>query len=264
MGSTTLVSKELRMLRLAVVCCALGLAMSGPNHKHNYMDEHLVDVRSRLMRDLFRDYDKDVIPQMDADTPVPLSLALKAYRMDLNDKGELDFTAWMVFDWEEKLWIPDYQVYNAVEYGQDSFSGIYNSRQGYAIVYNTGKVLYIPPLNGKVLCKDQDFANWPWGEYDCNIKLGSWVYSANQIKLSTYNGQNGIENGDFDENSPSFITANSFSEESLESKYYECCPDEAYESMNYRFKVQRRWHMGADGKETTPSPAAAYESKKLF
>ena len=97
-----------------------------------------------------------------------------------------------------------------------------------------------------------------------------------------YENKNYITNESVEEGiSPVFFTENSFQEESLNSTFYPCCP-EPYPSLHYksvlslppplfflsinilyfkyfRFKVQRGFRIGANGKEVNPSPVPAYK-----
>jgi len=202
--------------------------------------------------------------------------------MKMTDQGELDFVAWFTFSWMDKrlawdtkkypgvevlrlpitdLWSPDFEVYNSVEYGPGHFTETMHAGKHLALLYPTGKVLWIPATHAKVLCNDQEFANWPWGEYDCSVKLGSWTFSANHINLTKYNNRNDIGTEDLDPNSPVQITVNSFKKDPLETKFYDCCPNEPYQSLQFHFKVQRKYRMSAEGRENNPSPAEFYLSK---
>ena len=67
-----------------------------------------------------------------------------------------------------ELWVPDLEIYNAEDYGQGYFSHDFlRQRNHYAIVYNTSLVLCIPPTEIKVRCDEQEYADYPWGEYSC-------------------------------------------------------------------------------------------------
>ena len=103
-------------------------------------------------------------------------------------------------------------------------------------------VLYIPPIHGKVQCKDAEepVVDMPWGEYDCMVKLGSWTFDSSKLNISKYGDLNCVDINDLDPLSPLFVTENSCKEESLESKVYDCCP-ETYQSIAFKFKVQRRF-----------------------
>merc|ERR1711973_976083 len=109
------------------------------------------------------------------------------------------------------VWAPDMEIYNSVEYGSGYFSEQMRERSQHAIIYPSGKVLYIPPVHGKVQCDDEKFADWPWGEYECHIKLGSWTYDGNTLNMTKYENKNYIDTEDALLASPKVIfTENSF------------------------------------------------------
>lgn len=218
---------------------------------------------SRLHRDIFKNYDKDIIPVIGEGEPVNLKMGMSMYHMKLNENAELDFTAWARFSWTDarlkwdpeeyhnitdfripanRVWVPDAEIYNAIEYGPGYWSNTLGEHHHNAIVYNNGMVLYIPPIHGKVQCKDAEepVVDMPWGEYDCLVKLGSWTFDSSKLNISKYGDLNCVDINDLDPLSPLFVTENSCKEESLESKVYDCCP-ETYQSIAFKFKVQRRF-----------------------
>jgi len=225
----------------------------------------------RLQRDIFKDYDKDVIPVMEEGEPVNLKMGLSMYHMKLNENAELDFVAWARFFWKDarlawepeeyhnitefripasRLWAPDAEVYNNIEYGPGYWSDTIGEHHHNAIVYSSGDIIYIPPTHGKVQCKEAEEpkADMPWGEYDCNVKLGSWTFDSGRLNISKYGGKNCVDTDDMDPNSPMFVTENSCQEEAFEAKVYDCCP-ETYQSITYRLKVQRRFISRENGIE---------------
>merc|ERR1711860_106688 len=202
--------------------------------------ETRIDYLGRLKRDLFMDYDKTVIPLAKEKEPVNLALGATAYNLKLNEKDELDMLVWARLTWDDlrlkwdpkeyhgisvfripadQLWIPDIQVYNAIEYGPGSWSSTFGDSSVNALVYSNGEVLYIPPVNVKVQCSNA---------------------------VTKYNNQNCIDTNDLDPTSPVFITANSCTKEAREVKHYDCC-EEPYISIQYDFRVQRRFAVGPKG-----------------
>lgn len=242
--------------------------------------ESRVEYITRLKRDLFKTYDKDVIPYMKTGKAVQLAAGLSMYDMELTEKGDLDFTAWARFTWKDErlswkpeeyggidvlripgrdVWIPDMEIYNAIEYGPGYFSQQMQERSQNAILYPSGSVLFIPPVHGKVRCNDEEFADWPWGDYDCRIKLGSWTFDGLMMNLTKYNDKDSISQ---EENYSSNVifTEDSFKEDPLLTKFYPCC-EEPYMSLNYHFKVQRKWRMTETGMESNPNLKTEYTEK---
>ncbi|XP_023348128.1 acetylcholine receptor subunit alpha-type acr-16 [Eurytemora carolleeae] len=160
------------------------------------------------------------------------------------------------------IWIPDLEVYNNLEYGSEYINDVLKSRSTNTVVMSNGLVIFVPAAKLTVPCNDKEFADWPWGEYDCSIKLGSWTYSGYMINLQKCEDKNYITNESVEEGiSPVFFTENSFQEESLNSDFYPCC-QEPYPALHYKFKVQRGFQIGADGKQENPSPVPAYKPAK--
>jgi len=243
--------------------------------------ETMVETISRLRRDIFRNYDKDAIPLNNGSAPLDLKLGARMYNMKLTDQGELDFLSWMIFSWKDErlawdgakypgidalrlppteLWIPDVEIYNNIAHGPGDFAATLKAGRHLALIYPDGTVLWIPPAHGKILCSDQDFANWPWGEYECALKIGSWTYSAKHINLLKYNDLNEISTKDMDPNSQVDFTKGSFAKDALSTDFYDCCPDEPYQKLDFEFKVQRKYKMTERGKKVNPRPAQYFIS----
>jgi len=236
--------------------------------------EFRLDYMARLAGDLFNDYDKELLPQFNKSEPIDLQFGVQAVSLDLNEKGELDAALWLVFAWKDKrlawnpeeyhnltdfrmpaskVWKPDFELYNSNSYGPGSFSHSLKESTAKVLIYNDGEVLWLPPVSAKVFCPEQEFAAWPWGEYDCTMKFGSWTNNGQQINLKKYQDLNFIGTEPVGKtSSPFFFTKNSFTEEILENKTYDCCPDQVYQSANYRFKVQRKYRLTAEGRESNP------------
>jgi len=229
--------------------------------------ETRIDYLGRLKRDLFLDYDKTVIPLAKEKEPVNLALGASAYNLKINEKDELDMVSWARLTWNDlrlkwdpkeyhgisvfripadQLWIPDIQVYNAIEYGPGSWSSTFGDSSVNALVYSNGEVLYIPPVNVKVQCSNAETQANPWSEYDCMMKLGSWTLDGHSMNVTKYNNQNCMDTKDLAPTSPVFITANSCTKEAREVKFYDCC-EEPYISIQYDFRVQRRFAVGPKG-----------------
>merc|ERR1712107_446991 len=119
----------------------------------------------------------------------------------MTPSGILDFTAWARLTWVDdrlewdkkeyhgvynirvpghELWSPDIEIYNSLKYGPGFFSAHMKERPLHAVISSDGSVLYIPQVHGKVQCSDKSFSDWPYGEYECEIKMGSWTFHGNQ------------------------------------------------------------------------------------
>merc|ERR1712066_518790 len=145
------------------------------------------NVFSRLIDDLFADsgYEKDAIPMLkaaDKDSninAIDVGVGISIIDMDYDPSNILTANTWFKATWQDyrlkwdpeqyggiqnlkipayKLWIPDLSVYNSADYGAGSFYDRWANNPTNAIVYHTGKVLFIPPLPMKVHCQNERVA----------------------------------------------------------------------------------------------------------
>lgn len=259
------------MLRSIVVIGVLASGLSA----HKTRTDHV----ARLKRDLFYEYDNTIIP-LKGNESLTLNIGMSMTKMDFNIHGELTIDHWIRAMWNDyrlswdpreygdvdvirvptaEVWRPDLKIYNELEYGPVSQ---FDSTDVYSLIYPDGSVFAIPPLHNKVQCEEEDFKNWPWGEYSCNIKLGSWTVDGYKLNATLFNDLNGIDVEQLAKNSPFVFTADSFTEPSLEVKYYSCCK-EPYPAVNYKFHIQRQFLVGDDGSvERNPNPKPLYNPKK--
>merc|ERR1712128_231072 len=237
---------------------------------------------SRLIDDLFDDagYEKDAIPMLKpADkksnvNAINVGVGFSIITMDYDPSEVLTASTWQKATWTDyrlkwdpehyegisnikipatKIWRPDLSVYNAADFGSGSFTDLYSSGPANAIVYSSGKVLWIPPLPMKVYCNSEQVAsgtdkNDP---QECNIKMGSWTYDGFHLNLTAYDNEEYLELGDFSKNSPYVVTSQQG--DALKTKYYDCCA-EPYLTMNYMFTVQRAFAVQDGGKVFNKSP----------
>jgi hypothetical protein len=226
-------------------------------------------------------YDKFITPQMDGDKPVNVSAGLSVASMDMDDQGILNCVIWFLGSWQDDrlawdpqdycgkkemripakmLWIPDLEFYNALDYGGGYFSNSFLRRRNHlAIVTSTGMVLYMPPTKLRIRCYEYAYENWPWGDYNCNIKLGPWTHTGQQFDLNPYGD---IKYLDMEDLSPLIFTEGSFEYEPLEINLYECCP-EKYVSLNWHFKVKTMWRFTPKGYEKNPNEFIPFQGKHL-
>jgi len=248
------------------------------------------NVFARLIDDLFTDagYEKDAIPmEKPADkesnvNAIDVGVGMSIIDMDYEPSGVLTTSTWFKAVWPDyrlkwdpdhydgitnikvpasRIWTPDLSVYNAADFGTGSFSDRYAHSPTNAIIYNTGKVLWIPPIPMKVYCQnDQKISPDPSDNYalECSIKIGSWTYDGYHLNLTTYAGEEYMELSDMTRNSRYVVTSQAG--DALETKYYDCCK-EPYVSMNYRFTIQKSYDIVDGEKVFNKSPE---DLDKLF
>merc|ERR1712004_721444 len=208
--------------------------------------------RSLLHRDLMEGYGKDVIPMEAAPNAdndanaVVFNLGASVIRMDMKNlesnelKPVLEMTSWLRMSWMDfrlkwnpevyggisqirlpasKVWIPDIEVFSAVNFGTESYSQRMAAGPGHVVVYSSGFVLYIPAVDIQLPCSKNS------KDYSCHMKMGSWTYDAFHL---------GFEN--VQRESPYLITSQDG--DARNTKFYDCCK-EPYNSMEYKFTVRK-------------------------
>merc|ERR1711884_335820 len=188
-----------------------------------------------LLDDLFQDqrYDANVIPMSENQDEtewraVNLGLGLTIRNMDLDDACFLTANCWMKATWNDsQLKNTDYNV----------------------VVMSDGTVIWIPAIRVKVDCsrKSEEVMTMedPAAAQHCHIMMGSWTHDANQINITTFSfdghgGGEKLDLSDFSLNSRYVVSSQE--ETSIHTKKYECCP-EPYMHVDWRFQVQRVYHL---------------------
>jgi len=162
------------------------------------------NANQRLRASLFRDYDKLVRPPH----PVKLTFAQHILALDLNPTTQvLTIDGWLHMAWYDyrlkwnrtefevtgdnieeaslkvphsELWLPDIAIYNGI--GEMRLNQ--PSQLDRALIYQDGEILWIPPVNYKVLCKVESVSSWINGaEQECTVKIGSWTESKSLIEI---------------------------------------------------------------------------------
>jgi len=244
-------------------------------------DKTRIDHVANLKNDIFANYDRDLIPMKKDGEGIDLTISPIVNYMDMTDKGVLEMKMWLRINWKDerlswnpeeyggvsqlnvpsdKLWMPDIVCFNGLTCGADSTAKAFDiaRRHTPVLVYASGDMAQVTSnLDVKVQCADEEFANWPWGEYDCKVVFGSWTYKGAEIKLAAGEGNFYIDNSNMIANSPMIITENSFKEDPLTVKTYGT--EDEYMSLKYEFKVQRQYRMTENGRENNPEPVPEFK-----
>merc|ERR1711892_520307 len=194
---------------------------------------------SRLLDDLFDDagYEKDAIPMLKpADktsnvNAINVGVGFSIITMDYDPEHYEGITNIKIP--ATKIWRPDLSVYNAADFGAGSFTDLYAHAPANAIVYSSGKVLWIPPIPMKVNCQHDKVApaSNPNDPQECNIKIGSWTYDGFHLNLTAYDGEEVMELSDMTKNSPYVVMSQEGN--AINSQYYDCC-SEPYMSADFK------------------------------
>merc|ERR1711862_202229 len=156
-----------------------------------------------------------------------------------------------------KIWKPDFSFYNQIEYREDGADNQLKNSQYNAVILSTGLVIWIPPVSFEVDCSwlnEDEFhiplMKSPEDPVDCQIKIGSWTYDGHHLNITTFNLMGKDDGGkmelnDFSANSPYLVVAQE-GENAIQSKFYDCCPNEPYMTIVFKFKVQKAYTLASD------------------
>jgi len=240
-----------------------------------------IDHVANLKNDIFANYDKDLIPIMKEGGGINLNLMPTVNYINMDDQGVLDLKLWLRIMWKDerlawnpeeyggvkqlnipsdKIWMPDVVCFNGLSCSQDAPAKMFDSvsRQAPVILSASGDLMKVTTnLDVKVQCTDEEFANWPWGEYDAKVVFGSWTFKGAEVKLGAAEGSWYIDNTSMITNSPFVFTENSFKSDPLTIKTYGT--EDEYMSLNYEFKVQRRYRLTDNGRENNPEPVPEFK-----
>uniref|UniRef100_A0A182PA78 ETS domain-containing protein n=1 Tax=Anopheles epiroticus TaxID=199890 RepID=A0A182PA78_9DIPT len=125
------------------------------------------------------------------------------------------------------VWRPDVVLYNNAGGSDQHHYGDTN-----VLVYNDGKVLWVPPTEYHAFC-ELNMRLWPFDYQKCSLKLGSWTFDGYMMNLTI-----GSE--------PQFETLLGNSEWKIlkigserNTRYYPCCA-EPYIDITYNVTLQRQ------------------------
>jgi len=225
-------------------------------------------LHTNLRNHLLTGYDNNLIPMKNSSNTVEIALGISLIHIDSLEEGVLTASAWirMVwhdyrFQWDEHkfegvsvlrvypgdIWLPDIEVYNTKEYREFSLSDQFRNEPSMALIYPNGEVLWIPPVDIKVICANFSYTAGPMDEQECNIKLGSWTHDGDIIGLTLYDKKEQMDLTDFaNSSSPYMVTRHM--EGTRVVKYYSCCA-EPYISLDFKFALKRQFPAREDPKE---------------
>ncbi|GFQ95759.1 acetylcholine receptor subunit alpha-type acr-16 [Trichonephila clavata] len=205
-----------------------------------------------LRRYLFADYDKLVRPVKDPNNALVVYTSITPLAITKLDEVNqiLVMDSWMLMKWKDdyltwepkefnnitilriphaELWKPDLSIYTSTP--DDSLFPTSNTR---ALIYSDGTVVWVTPFTIKNRCPRQK--KQERSHYVCNIRIGSWTYSANlmDVQLSTPE----VDLSDFQDTNTKWklMTAKM----NRESKYYPCCV-EGYPLIHFNITLKRRF-----------------------
>ena len=198
--------------------------------------------------------DPDMIPIGKEGGPLDVSLALNFINIASVDeaRGEVEILAWQVMSWRNKdlawwppeflnvtsvsihpkyLWTPDITIFNNARAMEEITPPI-------ATVDSDGTVTLLPSLRIRVLCNLSDMTLNGIREEEitiCDVRMGSWTYSADILTLAEPESRN--------LGTSSYFQGSQFDLLDVQAKknvfHYSCCA-EPYEDLKFFFTFSRK------------------------
>jgi len=215
------------------------------------------NVYSRLYDDLFDDqeYQSSVFPRNSPAKPLDVETNLAPIAFDFDYEGKVvKVNAFLWMTWTDsrlswnpedygginqthvppsQLWTPDIEVYNAPSFGENSFSDQISRKKNEAIIYASGKVMWVPPVSVEAYCCSPVTI-----QAECNIQLGIWSHSANSINILPHEGKDYMHMNEFHYSGrASKFLLYQQSEGALKTKFYPQLPGVPFRHLQYRFRI---------------------------
>ncbi|XP_008550877.2 acetylcholine receptor subunit beta-like 1 [Microplitis demolitor] len=167
----------------------------------------------RLVRDLFRGYNKLIRPVQNMTEKVHVEFGLAFVQLiNVNEKSQImKSNVWLRLTWNDyqlqwdeadygginvlrlppdKVWKPDIVLFNNAD-------GNYEVRyKSNVLIYPTGEVLWVPPAIYQSSCTI-DVTYFPFDQQTCVMKFGSWTFNGDQVSLALYNNKNFVDLSDY-------------------------------------------------------------------
>lgn len=167
----------------------------------------------RLVRDLFRGYNKLIRPVQNMTQKVEVAFGLAFIQLiSVNEKNQImKSNVWLRLVWNDyqlqwdeadyggisvlrlppdKVWKPDIVLFNNAD-------GNYEVRyKSNVLIYPDGEVLWIPPAIYQSSCTI-DVTYFPFDQQTCIMKFGSWTFTGDQVSLSLFNNKGHVDLSDY-------------------------------------------------------------------
>lgn len=201
----------------------------------------------RLLRNLFKDYDKEVRPVYNTSDVVNVNFSLSLIQIiSVNSKSQLlTLNVWIRQKWENpmlgwnsshyggiksvnvdpsKVWIPDVILYNNAD---DSNGGGLEKYKTSVVLHSDGVNEWNAPASFTSTCKI-NVANFPFDKQNCSLKFGSWTFQGDRLTMKSAQPSADLnlylQNGEWN-----LIAMPA----QLNKVYYNCCPYPYYDVTLY-------------------------------
>ncbi|XP_026814555.1 acetylcholine receptor subunit beta-like 1 [Rhopalosiphum maidis] len=167
----------------------------------------------RLVRDLFRGYNKLIRPVQNMTEKVNVQFGLAFVQLiNVNEKSQImKSNVWLRLVWRDyqlqwdeadyggiqvlrlppdKVWKPDIVLFNNAD-------GNYEVRyKSNVLIRPSGELLWIPPAIYQSSCTI-DVTYFPFDQQTCIMKFGSWTFNGDQVSLALYNDKQFVDLSDY-------------------------------------------------------------------
>ncbi|XP_077128767.1 acetylcholine receptor subunit alpha-1-A-like [Ranitomeya variabilis] len=205
---------------------------------------------SRLIKDLFQDYNSVVRPVKKFKDAVVVTVGLQLIQLiDVDEVNQIVTTNVRL----KQQWIDvnlkwDPSSYGGIEKIRIPSGGIwrpdlvlYNNANGdFAIVQETkalldynGKIVWNPPAIFKSYC-EMIVTYFPFDQQNCSMKLGTWTYDGSVVVINPESDRPDLSS--FMESGEWFMKDYKCWKHFV---FYDCCPDKPYLDITYHFLLQR-------------------------
>lgn len=181
--------------------------------KNNGLFAWASEDEERLVRDLFRDYNKLIRPVENSNDTVEVEMGLSFVQLiNVNEKNQvMTSNVWQQFHWKDyqlkwepahyggidvlrlppdKVWRPDIVLFNNAD-------GNYEARyKSNVLIHHDSGVEWIPPAIFQSTCKI-DVTYFPFDQQRCEMIFGSWTYTGNAVTLKFYKDRDYVELSDY-------------------------------------------------------------------
>ncbi|XP_073837274.1 nicotinic acetylcholine receptor beta1 [Musca autumnalis] len=179
----------------------------------SFLQVNASEDEERLVRDLFRGYNKLIRPVQNMTQKVGVRFGLAFVQLiNVNEKNQImKSNVWLRLVWydyqlqwdeadyggigvlrlpPDKVWKPDIVLFNNAD-------GNYEVRyKSNVLIYPTGEVLWVPPAIYQSSCTI-DVTYFPFDQQTCIMKFGSWTFNGDQVSLALYNNKNFVDLSDY-------------------------------------------------------------------
>ena len=218
----------------------LSLFNAYPSIDGNILNNSKVSV---LKTHLLTNYRSDVIPNRQEPLNMSIGLAFRAFNNIDQKEGIVLLNVWLRYWWrddslkwnkshwnissltfrtdpglDDSIWTPDIYLYNTAE------NPLENLKWSNAMIEYTGEVLWSRPGMIQSTCSF-DMTDFPYDRQVCDLKLGSWSYTGEQLVLTE--GSPSIDLTNYQKNEEWELEDVSHKINAIK---YECCDHKYYDT----------------------------------